>query len=126
MRTDGFTLLEVLVALAVLSLAMLVLVQSAGQAAANSDALRERTLAHWVALDRLTEVRVIEGWPEIGRSSGRVEQGQQQWYWQLEVSATTDIDLRRLDIAVYLERRDGEPVVRRVGFVARPLSADAS
>ena len=69
----GFTLLEILVALAVASLGILAVSRSAIQAASNASMLNEQTLAHWVAMNRMTEIRLEPQWPDIGRSDGEVE-----------------------------------------------------
>jgi len=65
-RSCGFTLLEVLIALLVLALALLALMRTAAVQVDNFAALRERTLAGWLAQDLLTETRLGNPFPPVG------------------------------------------------------------
>jgi general secretion pathway protein I len=118
----GFTLLEVLVALAVISLTMLAVL---GTAARSSDAaaqVAERTLATWVADNELTRFRLDGGFPEPGQREGRVTLGDRDWRWTLTIVNTEDADLRRLEVIV--RPADAEHAAATlVGFVPRTRSA---
>lgn len=102
MKHRGFTLLEVLIALVVVSLALLALTRTAGGQVAAFDSLRERTLAGWVAANVLSETRLATPFPPTGFRDGRVRLANRDWRWRLEVKATDDRDMRRLDVLVYL------------------------
>lgn len=117
----GFTLLEVVVALAVIAIAMGALVKAGSQQAASLDYLREQTLAHWVAENRLVELQVADDWPETGRSQGEAGMQGRDWFWTTEVEATEDPALRRVEVAVWSdEAREGSALARMTGFLARP------
>ncbi len=109
---QGFTLLEVLVALTILALALGAMVKAGGQSARNLVDLREKTFATWVAENVVADALLLEDWPEIGTNDGSEEMGGAEWYWRAEVTATggagaEDI-LRRIDVSVGLDetRRD--------------------
>lgn len=128
-RAAGFTLLEVLVALAVLAIAMGAIINAATQSIANTAALRDQTLAGWVALNQVSE-RLLdpEPWPEEGSRDGRVELANRAWRWQVRFAKTDDPDLRRIDVTV---RAAGSDAILSAltAFKARPPSqepADAS
>lgn len=97
----GFTLLEVLVALAVLAIALSASVYATTQSIASTEILRDSTLASWVALNQINQ-RLInpEVWPEQGLEQGSTEMAQRVWRWELRFSKTDDPELRRLDITV--------------------------
>ncbi len=97
----GFTLIEVLIALAVVALALLALTRTAALEVRDFDALRERTLAGWVAANVLADARVSGALPATGRSDGRVELGGRAWRWTRDVSATPDAEIRRIDVRVF-------------------------
>jgi general secretion pathway protein I len=97
----GFTLIEVLIALAVVALALLGLTRTAAISVRDFDALRERTLAGWVAANVLAEARLSGALPSTGTSDGRVELGGRPWRWTRDVSATPDPEVRRIDIRVF-------------------------
>lgn len=115
----GFTLLEVLIALAVLALAMGALVGTAAREARSLADERERTLAQWVAANALAEARLSAPLPTSGRRSGEVEMGGQRWRWQLDIVLATDEGIRRLDVGV---RRGDDPqtLLSLSGFAAAP------
>lgn len=96
----GFTLLEVLVAVAILGIAMAAIIKSVSENTANAAYLREKTFAHWVAVNKLAELRVTEAW-ETGRSSGKSQMVEREWPWQVEISETPNSEIRRVDIAVF-------------------------
>ncbi|MFN2300783.1 MAG: type II secretion system minor pseudopilin GspI [Gammaproteobacteria bacterium] len=118
--TRGFTLIEVLAALAVVGIAMLALVSTTGQYTRQSADLRERTVAQWVAVNRLAEYRIDGVFPEPGTETGDVVQAGERWIWRALVSpAPGEDDLRRIDIAVSRPERPDAPVVTVTGFVGR-------
>src|SRR5690606_36725893 len=117
----GFTLMAVLVAVAVLGIAVLGVMSLAGQELHNVASLKERTIAQWVAFNRLTEVRISGQWPETGDSDGDVEMARRQWHWEMTVSDTADEDLRRLDISVSPADEQDNVLLTISGFMGRPL-----
>lgn len=120
-RARGFTLIEVLVALAVFAIAMTALVQAGGQRAENLAYLRDRTLATWIAVDRITALRLGSGWPGVGTRTGEVRMAERRWYWTAEIKQTANQSIRRVEVAVYLDR-DHEPLARVTGFLGDPAN----
>lgn len=106
-RMRGFTLIEVLIALVVVALALLALTQTASSQVRAFDGLRERTLAGWVAANVLSETRLATPMPPIGRSNGRARFADRDWRWTLDVAATEDAAIRRMDVAVRLGDAEG-------------------
>ena len=118
---QGFTLLEVLVALAVLAIALAAIIKVSGHYAENTRYLRDKTLAHWVAMNVLTDWQVQDKWPDLGKTTGTAMMAEQQWYWIVNVEETPDKDLHRLEVQVYHHRQDKEPVTKLAGFMANSL-----
>lgn len=103
----GFMLLEVMLAVLFLALALGAGIFSTGRFAANAAVLREKTVALWVAHNRLTEIGLEPAWPSVGKSDGEVTMAGVDWRWEVEVVETPD------------------PRVRRVNIVVRPKSAES-
>lgn len=101
-RTRGFTLIEVLIALAVIAIALLALTRTASVEVQSFDGLRERTLAGWVAANVLADTRLASSFPGTGRSDGRMQLGGRDWRWTRDVQATPNTEIRRIDISVFL------------------------
>ena len=119
-RTNGFTLLEILVSLGIISLTLLMLTLAESQSNKNAAGLQERTLAHWVAMNKLTEMRLSRNWPETGSSNGEAELADINWRWSTEVSNTEDPDLRRIEVSVARVASPDDRVVKLIGFRGNP------
>ena len=117
-KQKAFTLLEVLVALAVLTLGIGTVIKVAGSQASQLAYLKDKTMALWVANNKANEVQ-LDKWPNTGTSTGHEFMANQEWDWKLKVSNTADKDLRRLDIEVNRANEDGEPVVRFTTFTGK-------
>lgn len=118
----GFTLVEVLVAVAVLAIAMAAVIAAMARQADNAGYLKQKTLALWVAHNRLAEMQLEGGAPSTGRSDGRVEMSGVEWRWDQTVRTTQDERLRRVDIEVRgpgQKESDGS-LAQITGFVAVP------
>mmetsp|Transcript_6281 Transcript_6281/g.3524 ORF Transcript_6281/g.3524 Transcript_6281/m.3524 type:complete len:130 (+) Transcript_6281:1100-1489(+) len=117
---QGFTLLEVLVALAVLALAMGAIIKTVSNNTRNAAYLQEKTFAHWVAVNRLVEVQLEKEWPPIGTTTGSQEMAGYEWYWLMKVEETPDKDVRRVNISVRTSLPDmDEPIASIVGYSGR-------
>ncbi len=117
----GFTLLEVMVALAVLAIALAALIKGVSDNTANAAHLRDRTLAHWVGMNVVAEQRLATKWDERGEQRGEEEMANHTWYWSARLVETFDEDVRRLEVEVRAEdERDAAPLARLVAFIPRP------
>lgn len=103
---QGFTLIEMLAAVAILAIAMAAVISGLARYVDNTAYLREKTIALWVAHNRLTEIDLQPAWPDIGKSDGELPMAGRDWKWKVEVKATEDPQLRRVDIQVL--SADGE------------------
>ena len=119
---QGFTLLEVLIALAVLALSMGAVIKATSDYTGNQAYLRDRTLAMWVARNVLVRFQVEGEWLSVGERKGTEEMGNQEWRWMTRISQTEEAELRRLDVEVYpVDSDDDEnPVSVLSGFLRQP------
>lgn len=120
MRERGFTLVEVLVALAIAALGLAAVLTMGAQSIDTSFNLRERTFALYVGLNEITELRLGGEFPDVGRSNGETEMAGRVWRWESVISETGVENLRRVDIAVSLASRPDEVVRSVSGFVGEP------
>ena len=102
---SGFTLIEVVVAIAVVALGMMAVFRVVHDTVNNSIYLRDRTLATWIADNRLVEIRLAGEFPSVDETKGEVDYAGERWQWSAKVSQTPVDDLRRIDVRV---RREGD------------------
>jgi general secretion pathway protein I len=117
----GFTLLEVLVALTILAVALAAIIGAASNQALSTTHLRDKTLAHWVAMNKIAEMQITAEWPAKGKKRGEEEMGLHEWHWVRTVSETPDGRVRQVEIAVYREKQDERPVTSLTSFLSQPL-----
>ncbi len=119
-RRAGFTLLEILVALAIVAIALTAVVAETGQHVSSTIHMRDRTFAHWVAMNRVTEQLVAEQWPSVGNSSGVIEMAGREWFWEMTVAPTPDDTIRRIDVEVRGDRERENPNATVIAYMPRP------
>lgn len=110
--------MEVLVALAIIAFGLVAVFGQLSQSALAATRLRDKTLAHWVAIDRLTELRLSGAFPGVGTSSDDMEMANTRWHYEIRISATDTEDLRRADISVAFADERSRPLVTVTGFLA--------
>jgi general secretion pathway protein I len=99
MRARGFTLVEVLVALAIVTIGMAALLAALGSSADSATYQRDKTFAEWVALNRIEEVRLAVQRPSEGKTEGEVEMAGVKWKWAQEVLKTEVKGILRIDVS---------------------------
>ena len=122
-RSDGrtgFTLIEVLIALAIVSIALMAALRAAGQGTNNAGELRSRMLAGWVAQNVLAEHRARGDWLPLGIQRGTQYQAGIEFLWREEVTALPSPAFRRVDIFVFLAPEESRSLARVSGFVVQP------
>ena len=113
----GFTLVEVLVALAVVAVALGAMVRLMGDTARTAERLERRTLGHWVAMNEVALLEATNAWLEPGVSTGSAELGNRRWRWRRTVLETPEPRVRRVEVEV--SGAGGAPVAAVTGFIGR-------
>lgn len=115
----GFTLIEVLVALVIVSLGMMAVKTQVDRYVFTARYMEEKTLASWIASNKITELSVQFEWPELGRSNDEVEFAGRLWRVEIAVTATEVPNLRRVDVDVALADAP-EAVIQRLSGLIEP------
>lgn len=115
----GFTLLEILVALAVLATSLFAIIKTSTENASNTAYIRDKSIAQWTAMNLLTEVQLQQPWPAMGTANGQQKMAGRDWYWSSQVSQTSDEDVRMVEISVMPGAGDN-PLVTLTGYIAKP------
>lgn len=116
-RSAGFTLLEILVALAVLAIGLSAAIRASSASITMVGDLRDRQCAGWVADNRLALVHAYRQWPALGKVEGVSEMGRQRFVWQQQVVPAEDARFRRVEVSV---SHKGSVLASRLAYVMRP------
>ncbi len=106
-----------LVALAIVSVALLAALRAAAQGTQSVDELRSRLLAGWVAENRLAEHRAFSEWLPLGVQRGTTREGGIEFAWSEEVIATPNSAFRRVEIRVFPQGDESRSIAHLVGFI---------
>lgn len=116
----GFTLIEVMLAMAVFAIAGVALLGTAQSNFDNLARLEQKTVANWVAANQLTAASLdTKTWPPRNNRKGQVEMAGATWYWQQKVVRTQDANLRQVTIEVRQQASDEQPLTELTTFLAR-------
>lgn len=116
-QARGFTLLEVLVALAVTAIALAAGLRAAGVLSDNAERLSDVIAAQWCADNQLTELRLRRVFPGVGDSDFACEQLGRTYRGKLLTRPTPNPSFRRVDAAVSSD--EGRPLVTLSTVVGR-------
>jgi len=116
----GFTLIEVMLAVAVFAIAGVALLGAAQNNFSSLSHLEQKTIANWVASNQLTAASLDKTWPPKNNRRGEVEMAGSTWYWQQKVATTQDSGLQAVTIEIRKNADDESPITELTTFVARP------
>ena len=107
-------------AVAILAIGLAALFGQISQSVFTARYLRDSTLAQWVAVDRITELRLENRFPDIDETDGEIDMASQSWRYTLIISETLWPDLRRIDVSVSFADTPDSMISKATGFVGRP------
>jgi general secretion pathway protein I len=127
-HTRGFTLVEVLVALVVVALGLTALMVAVNGTARTSGFLRDKSLAQWIALNRLSEVRLNVTKFGQNTDTGELDFGSRKWHYDTRYFDTSIASMKRVVVRVYKgdAKTKGNPLAQAVGFLGSSVSAPGS
>ena len=99
-RSAGFTLVEVLVALAIVAIGMAAVLGTLSTSANTISYLRDKTFAQWLALNKIANLRLSGQMTHTGNSDGDTDYAGRKWHWRQEVNATEIPGVSRIDVRV--------------------------
>jgi general secretion pathway protein I len=116
----------VLVALSIIALALGALISTSGSQASSAGYLKQKTIAHWVAMNEITQLQVQREWPGKGDSKGSTQMAGTEWFWTRTVKETEDENSRQVEFKVYLDEDRESSLTRLIGYLSRAGSTTLS
>ena len=108
LKTSGFTLIEVLIALLIIAIALAAVIKSTNDSVRASIHVRNTMAAHWVAMNLLSEIQIGTLTPPTSDHAirGKTKMLNQSWQWIIDVDPSIKIiGSQRLKIRVYLKNK---------------------
>ena len=116
----GFTLIEVLIALAILAIALTAAMRAASVATDSANETKLRTLATWIAQNRIAEINAstTTTLPGAGESNGRQTMANIEFEWKQRISNTPNAAFRKIEVQVLRPGND-QWLANLSGFVVK-------
>ena len=123
-HAEGFTLVEVLVALMVVAMGLAALMVAVSGTARTSGYLRDKTLAQWMALNRLSEVRLNMNKFGQNIDTGELKFANRTWHYDTRYYDTSIASMKRVVVRVYAgdAKTKGNPLAESTGFLGTSVS----
>ena len=118
---SGFTLIEVMVALTIIAIALGALLNTSGTQASSAAYLKQKTLAHWIATNELTQIRISKEFPDIGDERGSTEMANKEWYWIRTTKKTADDNARKVSYTLYADEDYEQNLTSLIAYVTREV-----
>ena len=115
----GFTLIEMLVALAILAIALAAVQRAVSGSLDNAFELKQRLLASWVADNRLAELRALRVLPPTGETRGEEPQAGIVFHWKSDISNTPNPYVERVEIRVTATAENEHALAVLVGYLVK-------
>ena len=120
MPHQGFTLIEVLIALAIVSIAMTAIIKAATQNIRGTNYLQDKTIALWVGQQVLNEARVgLLTLPEnSNKQNEKTMMLGQDWYWQAVQEETPNSHIQKITVTVFKREDDTVPLINLESYLS--------
>jgi general secretion pathway protein I len=105
-RLRGFTLIELMLAMAIFAFAASSILGLISTTAQNVGLLQQMTFASWVAENRIAELEVEKQWPPKNNHTGEATMAGITWHWKQTVAETAAPQMRAVTISVYENKGD--------------------
>ena len=115
---SGFSLIEILVALAIVAVAFLGVAGQFEQQVRTFEQNRDRVLAHWAAQNEFATLQVQKSWPDMGTNNEEFILADRKWSVRRVVSETPNSTIRRIEY--YLADQQAQPLGRYIAYLPRP------
>jgi len=121
-KLRGFTLIEVLLALSVFSLAGIALLNTADSHFKSLSIIENQMYAEWIAADQLVEANLEQSWPPKNNKKGKVELAGREWHWLQKVTKTADKEMRSIVIEVRMDEGDTLALTSLETYISKSAS----
>ena len=113
----GFTLIEIVIALLVISIALAAVISTTTNSVDSGAHLRNKTIALWVAQNYINDIVIHKKWPDTGKVKEQITMNNRSWLIRTDIIATANTNMRRMQVRVFFNVRDTEPLVSLTAYI---------
>jgi len=114
----GFTLIEVLIALAVIAISLGAILNTSGSQARQATYLKQKSIAHWVAMNEMTRLQVGNSFPSVGDEKGSTEMANYEWFWtRTTKKLAITKEVREVSFQIYADKQRKNKLTQLTGNV---------
>lgn len=108
-----------MVALTIIAISLSAVLSTSGAQANNATYLKQKTLAHWVAVNELTQIRISKEFPDVGDKKGSTSMANHDWYWIRTTKKTEDKDALEVTFTLYADKDYQKNLTSLIGYATR-------
>jgi len=105
------------VALTIIAISLSALLGTSGAQANNATYLKQKTLAHWVAMNELTQLRILGELPDVGDKKSSTEMANHEWHWIQTTKKTEQDDTRQVSFKIFADKDYKQNLTSLIGYV---------
>lgn len=119
----GFTLVEILVAMTIIAIAMAALIKASGDYTSSASYLKQKTLAHYVAMNELNKLQISNAWPPLGTEKSSVKLANHDWGVTRDILETGDPATHAARFTVYVDTDYQLAITHLQGYLSQHSGA---
>ena len=115
----GFTLIEIIIALVVISVALGAVIATTGNSVKHGAHIKEKTIALWVAQNTIADILIKKNWLSTGIKSQDVNMAGRQWFIKNNVIQTPDNNIRKMEVSIYTDNKSQNKIVSLIAYIVK-------
>ena len=116
---NGFTLIEVLVALTIVAISLGAIITTSGTQASQAGYLKQKSIAHWVAMNEITQLQLDTSLPSLGSAEGSINMANHEWHWERNAEKTEDDNSRKVTLTVFIDKNRKNNITSLSAFIIK-------
>lgn len=104
-------------ALTIIAISLSALLSTSGAQANSVTYLKQKTLAHWVAMNELTQLRILGELPDVGDKKSSTEMANHEWHWIQTTKKTEQDDTRQVSFKIFADKDYQQNLTSLIGYV---------
>lgn len=115
----GFTLIEIIIALVVISVALGAVIATTGNSVNHGAHIKDKTIALWVAQNVIADVNIKNNWLSTGVKNQDMMMAGRQWFIKNNVIQTPDKNIRKMDVSIFTDQKSENKIITLTAYIVK-------